>query len=108
VVQSGSGNVNDNLIELLITISACKTASAKKITAVMPLFPYSRQPDIPYNKIGAPLAKAPTMSRADQYTFESRPATPASIEGNHSTFSHNGLTRELSKLAMERGEKVDG
>lgn len=47
IVQSGCGNVNDNFIELLIMISACKSASAKKVTAVMPFFPYSRQPENP-------------------------------------------------------------
>ncbi|EIT79442.1 ribose-phosphate pyrophosphokinase [Aspergillus oryzae 100-8] len=56
IIQSGGGKVNDHLLELLITISACKTASAKRVTAVLPLFPYSRQSDIPYNKTGAPLA----------------------------------------------------
>ncbi|KAJ3000629.1 Ribose-phosphate pyrophosphokinase 1 [Globomyces sp. JEL0801] len=33
----------DNLMELLIMINACKTASAKRITAVIPCFPYARQ-----------------------------------------------------------------
>ena len=55
IIQSGGGKVNDHFVELLIAISACKTASAKKVTAVLPLFPYSRQSDIPYNKSGAPL-----------------------------------------------------
>lgn len=45
IIQSGSGDVNDNFIELLILISACKTASAKRVTAVLPFFPYSRQPE---------------------------------------------------------------
>ncbi|CAG8593413.1 4469_t:CDS:2 [Diversispora eburnea] len=53
IIQSGCGHVNDNLMELLIMISACKTASAKKVTAVIPCFPYSRQPDAPYKKNGA-------------------------------------------------------
>lgn len=30
------------LMELLIMISACKTASARRITAVIPCFPYAR------------------------------------------------------------------
>lgn len=47
IIQSGSGDVNDNFIELLILISACKTASAKRVTAVLPFFPYSRQPENP-------------------------------------------------------------
>ncbi|KAG6898764.1 hypothetical protein C0993_004469 [Termitomyces sp. T159_Od127] len=42
IIQSGCGDVNDNLMELLILISACKTASARRITAVIPCFPYAR------------------------------------------------------------------
>lgn len=57
VVQSGSGHVNDNLMELLIMISACKIASASKVTAVLPYFPYSRQPDVPYTRLGAPQSR---------------------------------------------------
>lgn len=45
VIQSGHSpyeDPNDSLMELLILISACKTASARRITAVIPSFPYSR------------------------------------------------------------------
>jgi len=42
ILQSGCNDVNDNLMELLILISACKTASARRITAVIPCFPYAR------------------------------------------------------------------
>ncbi|CAG8708351.1 3964_t:CDS:2, partial [Dentiscutata heterogama] len=40
---SGSTQINDHLMELLIMISACKGASASRVTAVMPYFPYSKQ-----------------------------------------------------------------
>ena len=43
IVQSGSGEVNDNLMELLIMINACKIASAVRVSAVIPCFPYARQ-----------------------------------------------------------------
>ncbi|KAF8823755.1 hypothetical protein HHX47_DHR9000489 [Lentinula edodes] len=42
IIQSGCQDANDNLMELLILISACKTASARRITAVIPSFPYAR------------------------------------------------------------------
>ncbi|RWS08376.1 ribose-phosphate pyrophosphokinase 1-like protein [Dinothrombium tinctorium] len=43
IIQSGCGEVNDNLMELLIMINACKIASAARVTAVIPCFPYARQ-----------------------------------------------------------------
>lgn len=76
IIQSGGGKVNDHFVDLCIMISACKTGSAKRVTAVLPLFPYSRQPDVPYNKIGAPLSKPPVGVNRNDYSFESRPQTP--------------------------------
>ena len=43
LVQTGSPPVDQHLIELLFMIQAAKLASAKRITAVIPWFPYSRQ-----------------------------------------------------------------
>ncbi|KAJ3295354.1 hypothetical protein HK104_002771 [Borealophlyctis nickersoniae] len=43
LIQSGSSQVNDHLMELLIMINACKIASARRITAVLPYFPYNKQ-----------------------------------------------------------------
>lgn len=43
IIQSGCGEINDNLMELLIMINACKIASACRVTAVIPCFPYARQ-----------------------------------------------------------------
>jgi len=43
ILGSGSGDVNDNLMELLIMVNACKYASASRVTAILPNYPYARQ-----------------------------------------------------------------
>lgn len=104
IIQSGGGKVNDNFVDLCIMISACKTGSAKRVTAVLPLFPYSRQPDLPYNKVGAPLSKAPTNVSQGDYSFESRPATPGPNTPQTAGLANgmDNLNRKLGKTSFEQ------
>ena len=69
IIQPTCSPVNDNLMELLIMIDACKRASAKRITAVMPYYGYARQdrkdkPRVPISaKLVADLLSAANADR---------------------------------------------
>ncbi|GMT07365.1 hypothetical protein PENTCL1PPCAC_29539, partial [Pristionchus entomophagus] len=43
ILQTGTKNVNNDIMELLILIYACRTSTAKSITVVIPYLPYSKQ-----------------------------------------------------------------
>ncbi|KAK0728028.1 ribose-phosphate diphosphokinase [Lasiosphaeria miniovina] len=95
-VGAGQEHVNDYFIELCIMISACKTGSARRVTAVLPMFPYSRQPDLPYTKTGAP-----------RDTFESVPATPApSIPRTAGLTNNVDLTDAIATKALPKGAQT--
>jgi len=108
IIQTGFGGngakLNDHFMDLCIMISACKTGSARRVTAVLPLFPYSRQPDVPYNKAGAPLFKATSESGKKDYTFESVPATPGPGLPKSATLMNGAdITTRLMKTSLTNG-----
>ncbi|CAG0883084.1 unnamed protein product [Cyprideis torosa] len=43
ILQTGSKEINDTIMELLIMAYACKTASARRIIGIIPYMPYSKQ-----------------------------------------------------------------
>ncbi|KAJ8656705.1 hypothetical protein O0I10_007552 [Lichtheimia ornata] len=92
IIQSGCSSVNDAVFELLIMINACKIASAKRITAVLPYFPYSRQADVPFRpSSGAPLERLPPAT----------PKTSAVVEP--STDDVSKLLRQKLSMAASGG-----
>ncbi|XP_053664757.1 ribose-phosphate pyrophosphokinase 1 isoform X1 [Anopheles marshallii] len=84
IVQSGSGEINDNLMELLIMINACKIASASRVTAVIPCFPYARQD----KKDKVCLAKqscnnqSTELMKTNEWKFRSRAPISAKLVAN--------------------------
>lgn len=77
IIQSGCGEINDNLMELLIMINACKIASSSRVTAVIPCFPYARQDK--KDKVIASLLWNPNTRKSSEPKVQTSPLlVPAS------------------------------
>jgi len=57
IVQPTQRPVNDNLMELIFMVSACKRAGARSVTVVTPYFGYARQ-DRRFNNQAVPVSSA--------------------------------------------------
>ncbi|XP_001599320.2 ribose-phosphate pyrophosphokinase 1 isoform X2 [Nasonia vitripennis] len=85
IIQSGSGEVNDNLMELLIMINACKIASASRVTAVIPCFPYARQDKKDKGGDGgdkSDSSKSQFVMKSNEWKFRSRAPISAKLVAN--------------------------
>ena len=110
IIQSTSPPVNDNLMELLITIDAAKRASAKRITAVIPYFGYARQDrkDEGRTSISAKLiANLITSAGANRVVTTDLHA--GQIQGFFdipldNLFSVNELIKDMKKITNKRSE----
>lgn len=110
IIQPTCYPVNDNLMELCIMIDACRRASAKEITAVLPYFGYARQdkktePRVPISaklvfdfiiKAGAKRIITMDLHAVQLQGFTNRPvdnlyAEPAIIEHIKKNFSLDNL-----------------
>ena len=74
------------------------------VITVLPVFPYSRQPDIPYVRPDTPLANAPAMLFKDSFTVSSAPSAPSKAElekseGVKATSRPNGPIDNVSASA---------
>ncbi|XP_018570546.1 ribose-phosphate pyrophosphokinase 1 isoform X2 [Anoplophora glabripennis] len=81
IVQSGCGEVNDNLMELLIMINACKIASASRVTAVIPCYPYARQ-DKKDKNVSSEKERHVEKWKSIEWKFRSRAPISAKLVAN--------------------------
>ncbi len=104
VPQGKPYTVNDYFVELCIMISACKTGSAKRVTAVMPLFPYSRQPDLPFSKIGAPLFGMEHHSEHGSAAGEQASDVKGKGAVDHANESGTDVVNMMGGMTLAKGE----
>ena len=69
------------------------------MTAVLPLFPYSRQSDIPSHKTGAPPYKA--CESKVQTPHPDNPQTPGLTNGSNGVNSIEGVNKGLARIQVE-------
>ena len=72
------------------------------VITVLPVFPYSRQPDVPYVRPDTPLANAPAMLFKDSFTMSSLPTSPRSTPKS-TPKSTPPDTEKISPVLPKRG-----
>ena len=72
LIQSSCPPVSDGILEMLITIDALKHASAGRITAVIPYFPYSRSDKKDRPRVSITARLMPILSKRQERTECSR------------------------------------
>jgi ribose-phosphate pyrophosphokinase len=85
-------NVNDMLMEVLILVHACKIASAHKVTAVLPYFPYSKQPTGPYDK---------TASQVEALLARAQKEEQEKDSGSHEFYSEFPIYHRHLRITSE-------
>ncbi|NOZ41993.1 MAG: ribose-phosphate pyrophosphokinase [Alphaproteobacteria bacterium] len=112
VIQPTSYPVNDNVMELLVSIDALRRASAKRITAVLPYFGYARQDRKPGPRtpISAKLmANLITKAGADRVLTMDLHA--GQIQGffdipTDNLFAAPVLIRDINENLLANGDKI--
>ncbi|KAJ3259861.1 ribose-phosphate pyrophosphokinase [Boothiomyces macroporosus] len=109
IVQSSCDNVNDHFIELLIMISACRTASARKITAVIPCFPYARQSENAFvqdEEVEPPKKTLPKPSKLSSVSFasDSKTAIDTDVPQAPSPISAHSKRTRISSISTSQPE----
>lgn len=106
ILQSAvPGEVNDAIMELFIMVHACRSASARRITVVLPSFPYSRQDK--KDKSRAPISAKLMANMLQVSGCVSTPVSPPKPHVSRLTVllescHHNGLTRLSNPRFLQR------
>ena len=107
LVQPSCPPVNDHLMELLVTIDACKRASARSITAVIPYYGYARADRKTHGResIAAKLTAnllTEAGARAPSAASQVPSATQVMMPCCHAMFAHRPLARLANATSPAR------